>query len=266
MITDDISVLYPFMLSWNLRNLISAKSILTSNQPGIVGTCPGKYPIDAWKTFFLEIPKDGNKKDITGRFLTAFCEGIKNTEWDHNRTVSLPIYSIFPDYDIEKLKIVFKHWDDIGISNDVPCLALAVKCRGLYCDNREGQYVSIMAVWNDAVARIISLDWFEGPLEDCTTPEWYLETTPLLNLRDAIIRMRDIYKNTFWDNISFSIFTIPTCLGSCLNGELANPSYDIWEREWRYTNYSKLRSDLITLFIKISDIFFQNPVESDVNE
>ena len=259
MIDEQFSVLHPFIISWNLRNIFSDPSTLTPDQLAIKGTCLGEYPINGWGTYFLETPKNGHKKDITGRFNSASGIGIEKTKWNRTRTINLPIYSHVQDHDLEKLKIIIKHWYDIGIPDDVPCLAIAIKCSGLDSDYREVQYVAVLTIWNDVVARIISLDWFEGPLEDCITPEWYMETTPLLNLKDAIKRMRNIYKNTHWNNPSFSIYTIPACLGSCLNGEVSNDSYNLWDKGWGYSDYPKLKSDINVLLSKISDIFSFSP-------
>ena len=257
-LSENVSLLQPIILSWNLRNILERPSMLAPEEFCIIGTDLGKYPIDAWKPYFLEIPRGRCKKDIVGRFHSAMGINIENTKWNLKRTVNLPIYSHTQDYDIERLKIVIKHWYDIGFPDDIPCLALAVKCRGFYSDNREAQYVTVLTIWNDAVARIISLDWFEGPLEDCITPEWYIETTPLLNLKDAVKRMRNIYKNNNWDNSSFSIYTIPSCLGHELHGNMQDTSYNLWNHEWRYSDIAELKDDMNLLFSTIYWIFFNN--------
>ncbi len=264
MTPENLSVLRPFILSWNLRNILEKTSMLISNEFCIIGTGLGEYPIDAWKPYFLETPKDGHKKDIGGRFSSAMGIGITNTEWNRKRTINLPIYSHIRDYDVERLKLVIKHWYDIGFPDDVPCLALAVKCRGFYSEDREAQYVTVLTVWNDVVARIVSLDWFEGPLEDCITPEWYIETTPLLNLKDAIEKMRNIYKNTHWDNPSFSIYAIPSCLGHKLLGKMVDTSYNLWNHGWGYTNYAELKGDLELLLSGIKKIFFNDQQECEI--
>jgi len=259
--SENLSVLHPFILSWNLRNILERPSMLTPEEFCVIGTGLGEYPIDAWKPLFLETPRDGHKKDIVGRMNSAMGISLENTKWNRNRTINLPIYSHTQNYDVERLKIVIKHWHDIGFPDDVPCLALAIKCRGFYSENREAQYITVLTIWSDAVARIISLDWCEGPLEDCITPEWHIETTPLLHLKSAIEKMQDLHKNMSWNNPSFSIYTIPSCLSNGLHGKMVETSYSLWNQEWGYSNLDELKEDLDVLLHKTLDIFFKNSDE-----
>jgi len=263
-IEDNFSILRPFILSWNLRNILPNPSTLTTDQPTIIGTCLGEYPIDGWGKYFVETPINGHRKDITGRSNNAVSIGLNTTKCNQRRTINFPIYSHIQDFNIDNLKIVFRNWSEIGLSDDIPCLALAVKHRGFYSDYREAQYVTILTVWNDGVARIISLDWYEGPLEDCITPEWYMDTTPLLNLKEALVKMRNIHESTQWANPIFSFYAIPKCLGRCLNGEFSRNSYDLWDYEWKYSDFPKFENDLNVILSKIFEIFFENPLESDV--
>jgi len=53
-IRDDFSILRPFIHSWNLRNILPDPSLLITNQPTIIGTCLGEYPIDGWGKYFIE--------------------------------------------------------------------------------------------------------------------------------------------------------------------------------------------------------------------
>ena len=264
MIENEFSILRPFILSWNLRNILPDSSILNTDQPTIIGTCLGEYPIDGWGNYFLETPINDQKKNITGRSNNAPRGGIQPTKYNRRRTINLPIYSHIQDFNVDNLKIVFRNWSEIGLPDDIPCLALAVKHRGFYSDNREAQYVTVLTVWNDGVARIISLDWFEGPLEDCITPEWYMKTTPLLNINDAIERMRNIHKSTQWDNPIFSVYAIPKCLGNCLNGDVSSDSYALWDYEWNYFDFPKFETDIKEILTKISEIFNDDQQESDV--
>jgi len=264
MMPKSIPVLHPFILSWNLRNIVEKPSMFTPDEFCIAGTCLAEYPIDAWKTYYVEIPRNKCKKDIVGRTHQAFGTYMKNTKWDYRRIIYLPIYTHSQHFDIEKLKLVIRYWKDLCISEDIPCLALAVKCRGYYSEGREAQSVTALMVWDDSVARVISLDWTEGPLEDCITPEWYIETSPLLNLSDALEKMKMIYRNVSWDSTSFSIFTIPSCQAHGLRGDLAETSYTAWNPEWRYSTYHELKGDLSLLLSQIRDIFFNGFWRSDM--
>jgi len=264
MIDAAMPVLQPFILSWNLRNSIQDPSKFTPEEPSIVGTTLGEYPINGWNPYYLEVSREGHKQDVTGRFNNAVSSRPIRSEWERNRVISLPLYSHIQDCDLESLKTIIKNWHYIGIPEDVPCIALAVKCSGFYSDYREAKYITVITIWNDAVARIISLDWFEGPLEDCITPEWYAKNTPLLNIRTAFSKIQDIYKDISWDNKTFSICTIPQCLGNCLRGTKEQASYKPWQFEWKYDDYSELKTDLSLIFSHINTIFSEDRQEVEI--
>lgn len=247
-------MLRPFILSWNLRNIFENASALFPKEFCLTGTRLGEYPIDAWKSYFLEVPKNGCKKDITGRSYQAFGISMKSPTWHRKRIIILPVYTYSQYSDIEKLKVAIRYWTDISIPDDIPCVAVAIKCQGCYSENRTAQSVTVLIVWNDNVCRIISLDWTEGPLEDCITPEWYIEASPLLNSEDAFEKIQTLYENISWDNTSFSIYTIPSCLGYSLHGKMANASYSLWNHEWRYNDYAELKSDLNLVLSEIRNI------------
>ena len=265
MMAESLSVLRPFILSWNLRNIIDHSTKLFHEKSCILGTCLGEYPIDAWNTFFLELPRNGYKKDISGRHNNAFSLEMRDTEWNNNRIVPLPVYRNFEYSDIEIFKLVIKHWVDISLPDDIPCLALAIKRHGNYSDTREAQTVKVLLIWHDAVCRIITLDWFEGPLEDCITPEWYINSTPLLNLHEALEKIRNFFDNSLWDNTAFSIFTIPSCLGRSLHGTMMDSSYMPWEHEWRYNDYTELNADLTLILSEIQNIFSKYSMERELH-
>ena len=252
--SEPLSVLHPFILSWNTRNSYPNAQVLPSEQTCITGTCSGEYPIDGWVKYYLEVPKEGNKKDISGRSNIASASGESSVEWNLRRTINLPIYSNSENYTLENLGHVIEHWDEIGIPDDIPCIAIAMKCSGFYSEYREAQYVTVLTVWSDATARIISLDWFEGPLEDCITPEWYIKCSALMNLNKAFEDINNLYGNTNWDSPSFSIYTIPKCLGLCLEGKKARAPYDQWKSEWNYTDYDGFCSDLALLITDIQKV------------
>ena len=205
MIEEDREILTPFVLSWCLRNCTSNPRFVTPEDSAIIGTCSGIYPIDGWKPLYLEVPRDKRKKDITGRFNVATDQESRRMGFNDFRTIKLPVYADIHNFDLDKMRVLIKHWCVIGIPDDIPCISIALKCRGFYSDYREVQYVTVVIIWNDGVGRIVSLDWCEGPLEDCITPEWYIETTPLMNMNEACRRIQNIYENIQWDNPAFSI-------------------------------------------------------------
>ena len=264
--SESTTVLNPFILSWNLRNIVEESTDITPEKFCITGTCLGEYPIDAWKQYLLEVPLKLIKKDIVGRTTRVLGIGIDNTEWDKKRVILLPRYLQAPDSNISQLEHVIKHWTEIGLPDDIPCICIAVKCRGFYSDYREVKHVTVLTIWNDTVARIISLDWCEGPLEDCITPEWFVESSPLLALKDAINKIENVYVNTKWDGSSFSIFTIPLCLGYCLKGEKNQVSKSPWDYKWNYDEYTDFKDNLNVLLSNIQNIFFKDVKEGNENE
>jgi len=256
--SEERSVLLPFILSWNLRNVVEHPSSVVPKNFCITGTDLGEYPIDGWKALFIEIPENTQKKDIVGRYSHAFGIRMGNTEWNNRRIVELPIYVHCRNADLGRLKTVVRHWPDVFIQDDMPCLAVAAKCVGFYSDHREAQYVTVLAVWNDTTARIVSLDWIEGPLEDCVTPEWHVETTPLLNLRESLEKMETLYKHVNWDKTCYAIYTIPTCLGHRLQGKTAETPYAFWGHECGYDEYSLFNDDLNLTLSVVQDVFSNN--------
>lgn len=251
-------IILSFILSWNLRNLPDIHSKVIPETFNITGVNFGRFPIDAWKTYFLETPKYGVKKDIVGRTIQAFGIKMKNTAWNRDRIVMIPVYTNNRYSNIKNLKSIIKHWDAAFISDDIPCFALAVKSIGYYSDDREAQSVTVLLIWNDATSRVITLDWAEGPVEDCITPEWYVEATSLLNLDNAFRKIQKTYeKNPSWDGISFSIYLIPPCLGCNLAGKKCDTSYDLWKCEWKYNDHGELREELDLIFSEIWSTIFE---------
>ncbi|MFA5772103.1 MAG: hypothetical protein WC974_05180 [Thermoplasmata archaeon] len=263
MINDELSSLNPTIVLWNIKSIFNKQpTSVTYENFGLIGTKLGRYPIDAWKPYYLEVPKNGNKKDTVGRGHQAFGISLENTPWNLKRTIVLPEYTRFQNFDIEQMKLIVKHWTDICIPEDVPCIAIAVKCRGYYCDDRAAQSIAVLTIWNDAVCRITSLDWAEGPLEDCITPEWYIETTSLMNLDEAVERMQKIYENISWENKAFSIFTIPSGIGCDINEKTSSTTHAPWGSELKYECYAELKNDLNIMFSQIRSIFFTNSVSN----
>jgi len=175
--------------------------------------------------------------------------------WDLRRTIDLPIYINNDNADLEVLKIIIRNWNELHIPEDIPALALAVKCHGNYTDVREAQCVNVLLIWNDEVSRILSLDWFEGPEEDCITPEWYIDTTPLLKFKEGFERINRAYKKSLWGNPVYSIFTLPLCLGRGLKGDIHEGAWKQWGNEWKYSEHSEFIDDLDIIFSRIRDVF-----------
>ena len=242
-----------FLVNWNLRNLPGCNGSSPLPDVGIKGTVIGTYPIDGWRTYYVEVPKDGRKKDIVGRMISP---EMRNTPWDEKRVVLLPDYQCSMDYDLRRLRSIVSGWSEIGIPDDVPCAALAVKCIGSWGDEgREAQTITLLLVWSDGTARLMTLDYAEGPIEDCCTPEWYTESSPLLSIEKALPRMEGTFDNLRWEGMWYSIFSIPACLGNGLDGSSGACDYPLWRHEWKYDEKPAFRLDLGRILSAVGYLF-----------
>ncbi|MFX0210518.1 MAG: hypothetical protein ACFFDT_31350, partial [Candidatus Hodarchaeota archaeon] len=165
-------------LIWgNLRNLIDFNSVIVSRDLSLVGTISGQFPVIDFHPIFLEVPKSHKKFNLSGRknFSQVFID--TNLRLVTRRIISLPNYENDKNANIECLKSIIQLWEKALIPEEIPCIALGVNIRGQNSDGREGQYVVVLLTWANQKTRILELDWFEGPLDDCITPEWYLQVS-----------------------------------------------------------------------------------------
>jgi len=255
---DVASLIAPLSLSWNLRNAMDSPSMLFPGQFSFEGIGRGEYPIDAWRPFPLEVPAGGTKTDISGRMNHAFGVAFNGPGWNWLRTVNLPIYHNGDSLDMGELATIIRHWPKAAM-DDLPCISLAVKRRGWYGEDRETQSVTVLVVWGDSASRIVTLDWSEGQLEDCVTPEWCIHASPLMDVRHACAEMGHAILGVSWDRPRYSMFILPTCLGRNLHGVSVDAPYKFWKREWIYENHSALKMDLCRLLSEIVQLFGIGP-------
>lgn len=248
-------ILTPIHLSWNVRNMGCDPSLFDQSSFHIRGSESGQYPINGWRPHFLEVPSGGQKTWCSGRGIRAFGFGLKETEWDLRRVLRLPIYTNCEAGDIESFKVLVRHWAEISLPDDMPCLCLAVKCHGNTYETVEAQSISVLMIWNDSVSQIVTLDWCEGPLEDCVTPEWHVQSSSLMNVDAAIEKIQGTFKDLRWERASFSIYTLPCFLGRALRGEVEETAFSQWVREWRYPEYLHFKRDLSALLQEIEKVF-----------
>ena len=253
----DKSSLSDFALIWgNLRNLVDFKHTTIPGDFKIVGSTIGEFPIDSYRPILLEIPKGGKKKNVAGRINRVFGTGMPDTNWKYGRTITVPIYYNNGDISVDKLSMIVRHWKAAQIPDEIPCIAIAVRARGYYCDERESQSLLVLVLWHDAVGKILDLDWAEGPLEDCITPEWYLKSTNLLSVGNSLNEIIRICQNTpTWENLEFSISVIPSCLGDSLQGKKKVAFQKAWQYEWKYQKHDDFIKDLDLVLNKTREIF-----------
>lgn len=244
-------------LIWgNLRNHYDFSSVTIPRPIALIGTEIGEFPVDDYHPIFLEIPKNGNKIDISGRSNNSFNSELDKSIWFRKRIIPLPIYEINDDIvDIDSLELLAQSWSHSLVPEDIPFITLSVKIKGSYCDEREGQYVLVLLVWPDNTARILELDWYEGPVEDCITPEWSIKSSYWLSLKEAIVKLKNIcVKPTGLHGSRFSIFVNPLCLGSILAGDKYEARWPSWKYEWGYEKYLYFIQDLNQILATVEAI------------
>ena len=255
MMTVRTGPLAPLFLSWNLRNIPS--SVHGGPPAGfqIGGTALGEFPIDAWKPCLLEVPASAFKKDISGRSYHAFGIAMPENPWNRRRTVPLPLYEGSETLGAGQLRTVVRHWTALGIADDIPCLGVAIGASGHYCEDRQAQSVAVLLVWSDGSARIVRLDWAEGPLEDCVTPEWLVVKGDLTGLGQAIKEIGEVHRNLGWEAVRYCIHAFPACLGKQLLGVRDERCYKFWGRGWLHSDYAGMAGDLSRLLFGICELF-----------
>ena len=244
-------------LIWaNLRNSTLVDSFEIPGEIKIVGAIEGEFPVNSHRPIFLEAPKNNEKSHTVGRRHYLFGKGAKEANWSKKRIITLPIYENSGSVSLEKFGAMVRRWENALVPDEIPCIAIAVKTCGFYCDERESQSVAVLSVWHDAVGRILELDWAEGPLEDCITPEWRISSTELLPLNSALAELKGICnKAPIWKKTTFSIYAKPPCLCEDLRGKKAEDFQGPWKHEWRYGKHDDLINDLNSVLEKVKNVF-----------
>jgi hypothetical protein len=245
-------------LIWgSLRNLIDFDTIEVQADIALIGTTLGIFPVESFHPIFLEVPRNLRKSDLSGRSNYNSPKKANRVDWHPTRVVSIPIYKAASEnMNFACFKSLIESWHDSLIPEDIPSLALAINTTGSYCDVREQQHVVVLLIWSDSTARILELDWFEGPLEDCITPEWYISSSKWLRLDTAFMKLKNIYSRPIsLKNPCFSIFMSPSSLGSELQGEKSKTNCKCWQYEWIYRNQADLINDIEAIFRNIEQFW-----------
>lgn len=246
-----------FSLIWGtLRNLLDFDSIKITQPFSLVGTFQGTFPIDTFHPIFLEIPRNNQKLDLSGRKNLVFGSSPRGTEWQGRRIVPLPEYREKEQLKVKSLYSMLQVWDQALIPDEIPCISIATTIKGGHSsENRIGQYSVVIIVWPNLTARILELDWFEGPLEDCISPEWYIRTSELMTLRNAIIRMLKLHKiPPVWEKSVFTTYTIPSSFSMGFNGKKSGYELKGWGSEWIYDKFQVFRNDLKQILEEIEEL------------
>jgi len=257
-----------FSLIWgSLRNLLDFEKIEIPGSVRLVGSVRGEFPVDAYFPIFLEISHGFEREDLSGRFNCAgsnIGREFYDDSWHPARAVPLPLYEYDPELTIQGFRESYGQlltsWIDSPIPDNLPCAAVAIKTRGNYCDEREAQWVVVLLLWPNNSARLMFLEVFEGALEDCISPEWYLNVSRLMPISAAIQRMKNTSKDIpKWDRPSSSILIEPVFLGGVLaNGRKKNTTANHWKQEWVYDRNKSLVEDLSALLDELQTILIES--------
>lgn len=233
-------------LIWGtLRNLIDFSEIDIQEPFSLVGIEQGTFPVDTYHPIYLEVPRS-IKSDISGRSSINSPSKSNINIWKNRRIISLPIYREKRNLKNETVQDIFRVWNDSFVPKEIPSIAIATSILGGYStEGRIAQYSAILILWANQTARILELEWFEGPLEDCVTPEWYIRTSELMTANNAIKRMREFHKiSPAWDKPRYSIFSIPSNIGMNLLVDKSSTNYGIWGYGREYYEFHNLQNDL----------------------
>jgi len=252
-------------LVWgSLRNLFDFPNVVILDELRLMGTVPGHFPVDAHNAVPLQIPRGGQKGDLSGRYNSLTPE-LWNTVIDQGpswtRVVHLPLYGYDSNISNEILRkrfsAILKKWNDTMIPGNIPCAALATRVRGGYCIEREAELVFVLLVWANQVARTLQLDWHEGPLEDCISPEWYIKTSRTLPLQEALRQNLD-FVGTLpnWTNLQMSLVPKPAFLGeSLIYGTKKKGAARGWQCEWNYFGKMEFSQDTERILEDVETLF-----------
>ena len=121
----------------------------------------------------------------------------------------------------------------------------------------DAEYVFVILIWPNRVARILQLDWYEGPLEDCTSPEWYITSSLALPLQEVLRLTLDFVRTPpDWTNLQMSIIPKPSFLGLSLQyGKQRKGESGGWLYEWDYQNRNEFLQDAEMILEDVKQLF-----------
>ncbi|MCF2139490.1 MAG: hypothetical protein K9W44_05485 [Candidatus Lokiarchaeota archaeon] len=264
---EQISAHHLALIWGTLRNIVDFNYLEKSVEIMLIGAENGEFPIHSYQKIYIELPKNQTRIDLSSRSnnhsptLNSSPEKnnyVKN-QWINQRLIRLPRFYIKKNSSelINLYKSLIKNWNSTQIPSDIPCFALALKVIGDYSNEREAQFVRVLLIWENKIARIIDLEYFEGPLEDCISPEWYINSFNSSNLYQVSKIMTNVQAYLpKWTNQSYSLHIIPSFLTNFLKyGKKGFCFENGWKYEYNYLSINELNSDLSVILDLIKSFF-----------
>jgi hypothetical protein len=223
----------------------------------VADTVPGEFPMEEWCTFPLEVPSDGFRQHILGRF-PGGCETRLVEPHSESEVIHLPVYSGEEITDARAFDAFRGGSDAIGLSAKVPVITLAAK----FTQKKNGQSsqaLYVLPIWKDSTSLLLELYWAEGnPEEDGLNPEWHIESSAKVPVDQALAKLRESCRHLPNSADSkYFLYLNPPSLGEHVLGEGRECESKIWPREWPFDRNDKMLDALDQL----ADIIVQ--VEKD---
>ncbi len=252
--TQELSIGELALVWSSLRNILDFEDVYVPCRVALINAERGQFPVDSHTPIFLEIPSEDMKRDLSGRFGHLRLDTwrmLPQQNWSPSRTILLPVYAYDSGLEPTELRHIFmsiiRQWNTSLIPDNIACAALAVNCIGNYTDERQAQRCFVLLLWANGSANILDLDWFQGPLEDCISAEWYMHWLRIMTWPTAFDTFKQmISSKSRLTSSRLSVFIKPAWLGDLLSVKREySENHPEWEYEWVYTDHTRCYEDVV---------------------
>jgi len=208
---------------------------------------PCELPTAEWLSIPLEIPSEGAKHFIQGRF----PGGVSTGSSVEPELLRLPVYTGEEDFDASAFEELSRNAGPTNHEVKIPIVTITAKACGRIDEGRTIQSFSILPIWKDKTSIILELDWHEGnAAEGSINPEWFIRATPKLPLEHGFQKLKDCSKlHPSAEECSYHLYVNPASLGKHVLGDGQEYPSRIWQREWTFSN----REEMLTAITRLSE-------------
>lgn len=206
---------------------------------------PCELPMAEWRSIPLEIPYEGAKHHIQGRF----PGGVSLSSSDDPNLISLPVYTGEEPFDVRVFEELSRDGRSMSAEVKVPMVTITAKACGRYDDGREIQSLSVLPIWKDKTSIMLELDWCEGnAAEDAVNPEWFIRASPKLPVDHGFQKLKECSKlSPLAEECSYYLYVNPASLGKRVLGEGQEYQSKTWQREWVFSTREQLLTAITRL-------------------